>query len=205
MRDKSLQLGSAISRLSLWKTLSIVQKAKPVKSMYVWLIIVPVVAKLFSKLKTEDIEGVETITLKIFEYDFILDLELPFNWGIFYLSALLFGLSHLIYLVRCHSIIKDHEDFASFHSKGKTYDHLYTYAQPVISKDRLDTFKDQYIIVKNDKALNQLRIEFWKLFDEANHSRRVERISCLVLYLAGFLMLSYVFYENAKYVYLIYF
>lgn len=64
-----------------WSTLKAIQNNKIVKSTYIWLFIVPLLAKILSKIDANlylDIAG------KVYE----IDLALPFSWKLFFLSAL---------------------------------------------------------------------------------------------------------------------
>ena len=156
--------------------------------MYVWLFIVPVIAKGLSKV--EDIAKVN-----IFEYSFELKLGLPFSWKVFYFSALTFAAANLLFLWKCYSLIKDHSSFSEFKEAGKGQKQLDGYAEeaslPSIDWSAFDNLPD-------DMRLENRYIQepFWEVFDNINVARPVCRIWCSFLYLLGFILVAIILCQN---------
>ena len=79
-----------MKRLIEWDQLRKIKEIRVIRSMYIWLFIVPVSAKALSTINTE-------AKLIIFNHIFDVNLTLPFSWKIFYFSALSFAIANVIY------------------------------------------------------------------------------------------------------------
>ena len=169
-----------LNQLISWSALNKIQNIWAVKSMYVWLFVVPIIAKLLSKL--EDVAN-----LTIFQYSFELQLGLPFSWKIFYFSALCFAIANLIFVGRCHSIIKDHTNFNHFEGEGKTSQQLYRYGNEMGF-----TYDDSDLVERTLKEL------FWDLYETSSLRRTFSRIICTIFYVAGFILIGWVILQNLK-------
>lgn len=204
-----------------WTALAKVQKISLVKNMYVWILIVPILANILVKVEGE-------VVLTIFGENF--PIGLPFSWKIFFYSALGFSFGNLIFAWRCFPIIKNHSDFKSFEDSGKTRQHLIHYTEGTklhnevkdrvieIQKREMDIFKREELFygpvrnIKTDsdtieKILtdkenfkqfenNAVRSTFWQILENLNAGRPIWRMLCSFLYLIGFALFSYVLYEN---------
>jgi len=103
-----------------WEFISKYGRNKFVKTSYIYLVIVPLLAKLLSKL-----ENPLKIILSGIEYKF--DLSLPFNWILFYFAALAFTIGYIIFFVRAPNIIKENINFSDFSDAKKNFNHLSGY------------------------------------------------------------------------------
>jgi hypothetical protein len=101
-----------------WITISKIGQSKFVQSFYVWLIIVPIIAKFFVEIPITE--------------DYII-LELPFSWIIFYFSALAFVIGNILYL-RCPEIIKEYSSYRDFVSTGRGEEEIEKYLKNLIYK-----------------------------------------------------------------------
>jgi hypothetical protein len=61
------------------------------------------------------------------DYEFILNIELPFSWIAFYVAALLFSIGSAIYYWRCPKIIRENNSFGDFLKNGRNRESLKTY------------------------------------------------------------------------------
>lgn len=77
-----------------WSTLGRFHAIKAVRTMYFWVLVVPIAAKLL-----EHTGGQATICA--FSSCVRLQLALPFSWIAFYFSAVCFALAEVVYLARC--------------------------------------------------------------------------------------------------------
>lgn len=109
-----------------WSQLVKIQRIRIVQLMYVWLFIVPILAKAFSKLE-------KAAHVIVFGCKFQVQLSLPFSWNIFYFSALSFAAANLVFILRSYTLIKDHSDFLDFAGKGKRESQLARYNTPTFS------------------------------------------------------------------------
>ncbi|QCX01153.1 hypothetical protein FGM00_13915 [Aggregatimonas sangjinii] len=105
-----------------WKSISIFGNSQLINRSYIYLFIVPIFAKLLSKLQSPlkfKIEG------KIYE----LVLELPFSWTMFFASAFLFTIASILYYYAAPSIIKENKSFGTFLIDRKDIPHISNYAE----------------------------------------------------------------------------
>lgn len=66
-----------------WSQLNQIKDVKIISSMYVWIFIVPILAKVLSLVS-------DIATVTVFNYTFEVNIGLPFSWRSFYFSALFF-------------------------------------------------------------------------------------------------------------------
>lgn len=101
-----------LRRIPTWTHLNSLGRNKILKSSYVWIVVVPVVAKLFSVLE-------ETLTFTILNAEITLKFALPFSWQMLYLSAVFFGIGSLIYSRFCPEIVAKYDSLSDFTAEGK--------------------------------------------------------------------------------------
>lgn len=168
-----------------WEQLAKLQKVKAVRSMYVWLFVVPMIAKILSR-----IEDVATVT--VFGYMFELELVMPFEWKVFYFSALFFAVANLLFLLKCYSLTKDHSSFSEFEAAGKGAFQLDEYAREASIPG------ENYACEHWGEKLQIAHVQqpFWKLYDQLNIARPIWRMICFCCYLAGFILMAIVLYQN---------
>ncbi len=121
-----------IYRFINWKTISIFGKSKIINRSYIYLVIVPVLAKIFSKIESpiEMSLGGETMELM---------LVLPFSWKLFFFSALLFTIGSLLYNLMAPSIIKENKSFGEFLTDKKNFSHIHSYRYELgITQENMD-------------------------------------------------------------------
>ena len=83
------------------------------KNSYVFLVLVPIAAKFLQNIQSP----VEILFGgKVHE----IQLQLPFNWYVFYFGASLFSLASLIYVLYCPTLIKRFKDYGEFVKSGES-------------------------------------------------------------------------------------
>lgn len=160
-----------------WQDLRRLPNNKIIRSMGIWIIVVPVSAKILSN-----------------EYFLKFDLSLPFTWYCFFFSALCFSLGNLVFTLKCPIIVKENDSLDDFNREGKIKKHLIKYAED-ISFD-IDS-------VQHPGAPNSpigLRDQFWPIYFEANVQRIIARSICSCFYYLGFGLATYVVGENIYWV-----
>ncbi|SFV89966.1 hypothetical protein MNB_SV-4-812 [hydrothermal vent metagenome] len=204
-----------VKKIPSWPTLSNIGNNKIVISSYIWIVIIPILAKF-----------IEQVTL---EYkDFVFALELPFSWKLLYLSALFFALATSLYLYFCPNLIKKFSDIEHFKEKGLTKEQLIVffstwlrekttaydaegkkinkinivsqissdYCTKPIEKDELkkdSLHKDvKNLTIKNEEEVNA----YWHIRSVMSNDRLFVRSLITILYSAGFLILLYLLAEN---------
>jgi hypothetical protein len=180
-----------------WSQLDKIRKIKIISSMYIWVFIVPIAAKILSM--TSDVA-----TITIFEYTFDVNLALPFSWKMFYFSALFFATATLIYQIRCPRLVKEYPTYSDFEVEGKPEWHLRPYAKDIgfgfdlyIEKYK-ETMAEQEGSISQGKKFTQG--VFWDLHWHADRERKGMLYCCLAAYVAGFILISLVFIQNLVWV-----
>ena len=200
-----------------WTDLRKLGASKVIRSSYFWFLFVPIAAKFVSQLP-------DPLRVSIFGHTLLLHLELPFNWFLFYFSAVCFALASGLYSVFCPKIIKEHSDFTSFYKAGEGSAALIKLMPPTLltghDRDLAQKLIDAAFrsplaapaaeIRENPgKAAIELlprirREELTDLFDLARTKQDRDFSFLLnmafVLYVSGFLLLGLVGLQGFKYV-----
>ena len=178
-----------------WTHLRKLPETRAIKSMYLWLFIVPVAAKALSSVSSP-------ANLKVFDYQIELHLELPFSWQAFYFAAVCFVLGSLAFSYSCPDIVKDHASYDSFSRKGKGFYHLNEYDLQVGRRagdeGRFELrpyagYMGESVEISNER---QLRESFWSLHNQADRHNLLGRRVTGVSYAAGLFLLTWVVIEN---------
>lgn len=177
------------TKIPYWDTLNAIRETKFIRSMSVWIFVVPVVAKVFQKVE-------EAVRLDVFGQEFELCLSLPFSWHVFFWCAVSFGFSNLIVILWAPKIIKENKDFSSFRVAGKNENHLAVYANEVGSQIKPFEFSRTHSPEEEGHYQDYLRGQFWQLYDHANMGRFFARCFCGFGYLVGVLLLGYLLLSN---------
>lgn len=199
-----------------WSFIRSIQNNKAVQSTYIWLLILPIFAKFLSKVE-------DTITIEMYEQVITLDMQLPFTWKALFISALLFTLGNILYLLFCPKIIKENKDYGEFLQKGRDQGHLEEYMNnqqfeewrrinSSTVREVLPGKRNSRLIEKNitDPGMgSEQEIEkmkaltsqfFWKVHEELDTNRYTVRILETFLYIIAGLIFLYVAAENIIYV-----
>lgn len=108
-----------------WSNISVLGNNKIVIKSYIYLIIVPVLAKLLSKLKNPFVAQITG------GYNLTIPLDLPFNWILFYFAAIFFTIGTVVYALFGPQIFKEDKSYGDFEIKRKTVFHLKSYLNEV--------------------------------------------------------------------------
>jgi hypothetical protein len=149
--------------------------------------LVPIPAKLLAKAN-------DVAKVKIFEYEFDLNLTLPFNWKILFFCSLSFVIANIIYAVFCPKLIKDHSNFSHFENEGKRFNQLYNYAKDMgyIAEDV--KHEDDPMFAFEEKNLPKA---FWNQFNYGNNVKHCYiRWISIFFYGLGFSLLGCLVYQN---------
>lgn len=180
-----------------WSWLRAVENYRVVKSMYVWLFIVPIAAKA-----TALIEGTATFT--VFQYEFQVEIGLPFSWEAFYFSAWAFVIGNLIVIMRCPKIIMENSDYSAFKLQGKGRTHVFSYWEDIGGSAEdfgmmwgMGQVREEYIEVVRESIQADT---FWTIYKDAQDFRLIGRVLCLLSYIVGFVLIAFVLLQNLIYV-----
>jgi hypothetical protein len=186
----------------LWSQLARLNAVKLINTMYVWIFIVPILAKLL-----ENIGGV--VQLTIFEHTFAVHLALPFSWVAFYFSALSFAAANILLQVRCPSVIKEQQDYSGFRRANRGVEHLDSYLPEIDMnweglrrriEHQDDYFSDTAEVSNPSADDGLLRKRFWAIYSHGDKSRPVSKFLTFVLYAIGGVLILIVLCQNAVFV-----
>jgi hypothetical protein len=187
-----------------WDKLRTIQNSKIISSTYVWLFVVPLFAKLLSKINNSI-----KITIDGNLYEFV--IELPFSWEVFFYSSLCFVIGNVIFLVLAPELIKDFKDYGEYTGSRRNIHHLSRYMTEKY-KLHLNNVRDKEL--ENSKVYEELRRlsgsngssnkqapkteedQFWWLYDYLNTEYRYFRYICSAFYAIGFVLFSWVIIRN---------
>jgi hypothetical protein len=169
-----------LQELVVWTQIRNLHNLRVVQQMYLWLILVPVIASTLSKVPNE-------VTFEVFGQPITFALLLPFSWKLFYFSAICFVASNLIYQAFCPRMIKNHPSYASFVAEGKGQSHLDWYNAMIGDPVRIPW--QTLEITQEDSAVQEV---FWKVHAFSNITYLPFRILAALLLAAGMAMVSFV-------------
>lgn len=185
-----------------WSQLRRINHVRLINSMYIWLFIVPISARLLENIG-------EMAELVVFGHTFSAQLTLPFSWVAFYFSALAFAAANSVYQIRCPSIIKEQSGYAEFRESKKGVEHLDRYLpeidmnweglrQLLVSQDG---YFDEIAEVSNPATDDGiLRKRFWAAYAWGDKSRKIAKFIASTLYGVGGALLMYVLCQNVAFV-----
>jgi len=197
-----------IKNLFGWEVLKSINDNKIVKSSYVWLVVVPFVAKLTSKLEN-------TLSLNLAGKIYSIDLTLPFSWQLFFISALAFVMGNIIVLIFCPRIIKDYSNANEFIATGLYQGELYRYMNSELrmmynehtaNVARLEEMKEEHGTTGPKLDVNTLRNDavtqqFWMIYNYYLKKNTLHRKVAVFFYAIGFISFSIVAINNVAWVY----
>ena len=203
-----------------WSILNGISQSKAVKSVGMWFVIVPIVAKLFSNIEPD-------LTVTIFGTKFLLNFNLPFQWKFLFLSACAFLIASLIYTFFCPAFVKKYRDYSTFKSAGNSRTQVVMYladiTKPILAKtpsesnrNILEAYSSIYcadithlpsdswsaIISKIEMARPQGEDAnaFYFLYTLANKQSSLMIFFSFSFYVIGFASLGVIGYQNIMYV-----
>jgi hypothetical protein len=174
-----------------WSTLRDIEHNKVVHSTYVWLFIVPISAKLFSKLEN-------TISFEISGKLVTLDLTMPFSWQALFFSACFFVVGNILVNFQIPEIIKKYKNFNDFSTSGKTKEHL-----KELQGDRTDesikslqSLKKLAGISDSTDSEDDFKNKFNNVYSAIDYENLWKRGFCSACYLAGLLFIIDIAHKN---------
>lgn len=157
-----------------WKVISFFGKSAVINRSYIYLFLVPALAKVLSKINSP-------IHFLLGNTKYQLVLELPFSWKLFFFSALFFSIGALLYNLFAPAIIKENESFGDFLNHKKNFTHVFSYRDNIgltnqwvqkvgVKLADLNTYGDIPVHLKNFKKyrmtfLNNQAIEKFEMYN----------------------------------------
>lgn len=210
-----------------WSSFNSLGRSRVVKSSYLWVALVPVLAKMLSAINRD-------FRLTIFSPKIHIVLGVPFTWELLYYSAVLFALATLGYTVACPEIVKKYDKYSDFEVEGKGSEQLVAYALGVTGDRtrRIGRFRiadlqllrfvrdycgrrqldpDNLAQLEDSKEFfmaDRMNVErpstnaaFWFIRSQADRYATLPRAVVGVLYGAGFTFFAWVMIQNFWFVF----
>ncbi|ROR70441.1 hypothetical protein EDB59_1095 [Vibrio crassostreae] len=177
-----------------WTLVKILGNSNIVKSNYVWIFVLPFIAKNIDNIN-------KTLNL---------DLAITFSLSRLFYASLCFAIATLIYQLRCPLMIKENANFRTFTEDGKNVQHIVEYheqcTKQLLSNLNRDSMKefcsefDKDVSLENKDLISHVKgasyIDkelkdsfFWKMFNYLNTEFKFAAIFCLVFYTLGIIFL----------------
>lgn len=174
-----------------WSQLLRVQQQRYVRGMYIWLFIVPILAKSLQFIS-------DPIDLIVFNYSLQLSTTLPFSWKMFYFSALCLVAGHVFFFMFCPGLVRDHSSYTHFKNEGKGLEQLFEYTSAIgidWNQIRVDAnIADDPV---SDDVI-RFQLIFWAAYRRANQYSYLARLSSAFFYSVGMLLIFWVVIENLQ-------
>ncbi|MEI8645477.1 hypothetical protein P4S60_07665 [Pseudoalteromonas sp. Hal040] len=143
--------GKWMNYIPHWSFIKGMADIKLVKISYIWIIIVPILAKALNEVS-------DSIPITIGNVVINFNVALPFSWQLFFFSALTFSMAQFLYTVFCPEVIKKYKNVHEFREDGKTIIQLGTYLKALLLDRKARDYKTHSFFSEHlDKQ--KLRIE----------------------------------------------
>ena len=199
-----------------WGTLSGLGNSALIKSFSIWFVIIPILAKI-----TEGVSG--KIDLGIFNPPLVINWDIPFSFKVLYLATVFFTTANIIYSIRAPKIIKEYKSYSEFKDKEGSFESLKEMFEPLLERSSSEykeiLLKDFFAHVHTTEPAGFYSSDLREKFDvctvsREHHAEAYSNIkgayneenpksqACIItLYMLGFICLTYLFVENAVYVF----
>lgn len=153
---KPISIRKVLKVVDRWDFLRWFGRSRWVATSYVWLVIVPTAAKLLRYVEDE-YEIVATWLSKPLR----IDVNLPFNWYVFFATATCFAVAQVVYWMRCPKIVKEHGDYGTYRAAYGGSLGLRNYIHDVFSE--LGENQKEDIRVQLERETRESRVREWTL------------------------------------------
>lgn len=196
-----------------WPTLRRLGTNKAIRSANIWAFIVPITAKLMEKVQDQ-------VSLDVFGHTYLIQLELPFSWKVWFVAALAFMLANFIFNVWCPIIIKETESYRDFAEQKRSFGELevvlrtlglnkwdswflnrnsiLTTPQPHASfGENYEPGKDPYSPENEERAIREIYSDAVNLVAK---TKALMRSAASILYITGMIGLTILLSQNVLFV-----
>ncbi len=123
-----------------WTSQRSLANSKIVKSSYIWLLVVPFLARVLHTLN-------ESINFTIFDAQITLSTSLPFSWQLLFLAACFFSVANILFSIFCPDLVKSYGNYSDFESHGKTRMQINTALKDIVWCNKKPGVKSEYVDV----------------------------------------------------------
>lgn len=155
-----------------WNKLSKIGKLRIINRTYIYLIIVPIVAKIFEKVSSP-------LSVPFMGPEFQLTLELPFSWKLIYLAALVFTIASILFNGFIPNMIEENNSYGDFLASNKTISHLSDYLDNIGVTESWVESKGLDVDVVNASSTTIVIDKLGININDADNSTDYKRITAL--------------------------
>ena len=208
-----------LALLPSWSGLRGLSRSRALSSSYIWLLIVPLLAKALEHVPSN-------IEWNLWGDHGHLSLTLPFSWVDLFFCALALSLGNLVFLTRCPKLVREFESFTSFQQSRVGFEYLRRVWELPHESGVQDLFplEGQRVLEVPAPALNrfmdlaksaregtssdarppvnddELAVFFWGFYWPLDKARPLSRLACAALYGIGFLFMALMLAQNLHFV-----
>lgn len=176
-----------------WKTLKKISDARLIKTMYLWAVVVPVVAKVFALVESP-------LAISMFGATLQVNFSLPFSWVAFYAASVCFTIAWCVFLGRSPAIIRDHPDFNHFLDAGKSRYQLKLYGNEVGFDAEDMRISIEAAGGQDAQEENQFQQMYWQIIKKAENHHFRSKVVSNAFYFLGFVLIASVLAQNVIFV-----
>lgn len=192
-----------------WDTIKGFGATKALKTSYVFLFLVPVVARALQSAP-------DTVHIPFSSKEIPIALELPFSWTVLFFSACLASLGNIIYAMMCPKLVKEFADYPEYRESQRDGSHLRETVHMLALTARKGSLQEQiqavsdlyqpapvdlYSVEQAIEGPRQLAAkEFYFVRDSANLAKPLIRLAASLAYFGAFLCLAIIAIQNVYYV-----
>ena len=192
-----------------WDTIKGFGQAKALKSSYIFLFLVPILARVLINIP-------DSITIPFWDKALNIPLELPFSWVVLFVSACMASLGNIIYAIMCPKLVKEFSDYPQFREAERdgtylrfTIQELALQRSQATIEEQIESVKQLYNPVPIDIArfgnslngsASLLANEFYFVRDSANLGNPLARLVASISYFGAFICLGVIAIQNIIYV-----
>lgn len=180
--------------MNSWESINKLGKNRLLATSYVWLIVVPLFAKILSLVESP-------LDFSSYVPGLIINFSLPFSWQLFYFSAVVISLAGIIYYCACPGIIKGFSTFADFQSEGRDASYLIRYAEHL----KGFSFEGNAVQLTHSDSEPDIQRQFmpdafWQIYEHEKTRHPSVRAICFSLYVVGLALILIVLADNFRFV-----
>lgn len=210
-----------------WTLIDKLGKSNIGKTSYIFVLVVPIIVKLFENLQYP-------VSIDVGGYDLKLNMELPFKWYILYFGGIFIALGSVLYQIYCPRLIKNFKNFGDFVEAGESDFYLFQTAREVEVPEKIiarvegnTPYIEEAVMVDafnnvlpksvnigqnptatkkvlnyqvNSKYLEDRKDLFNKTFHRSNRYRKYVKFITISLYAIGLSMILFSIFKNLLYV-----
>ena len=195
-----------------WDTIKGFGETKALKTSYVFLFVVPVVARALQSAP-------ESIVIPFSGKEIELTLVLPFSWVLLFVSACLASLGNIIYATICPTLVKKYDSYPEFHATGRKGTYLLETVRSLSPKNSNVEVREHLESINQLYHNNSIRLDatrsanglkgsagllpetFYFVHDSANLAKPFWRLIASAAYFGAFACLAWIAIQNAWYVF----